>query len=173
MGYPCTKLLQGAVFGKEAEITKKMYDLTVANSGGALNVQRSFPAAYYAYTHLTSYSSNPSDPFDVDGLRLGDWHMMGLQSAIEVFSKLQYVSENAETSSDDIFNSTLSKLTSFSSNVNKLKLNPLSDDCRYWLPAIGNQSQSWHILNRGNFEKDGVTGARRVLSVAQLTIGED
>lgn len=174
MGYPCTKLLQGAVLGKEAEITKKMYDLTVANSGGALNVQRSFPAAYYAYTHLTSYSSNPSDPFDVDGLRLGDWHMMGLQSVIEVLSKLQYVSKDAETSSNDVFNRTLSKITNFSSDTNKLNLNVDSDSNRYWLPCVRSASFAWDLYTNGHFNSgSNVSYSRRVLSVALLTIGED
>lgn len=154
---PSRYTYQRNVIGKSREAT------AVLSAVNAAQERAYFPVAQYATEHNATYGSY-GEFYNVEGLRYGDWFMMGIDIMAEVFSKVNY-SLSGYARDSDVFNRTLAKM-----NGTALELNRNTDDCRYWLPFLRGRGLAWALGYGGVFGDYNYLGAsRRVLSCSLLT----
>ena len=122
-----------------------------------------FPIAQYACNHHATYGSY-GDFYNVEGLRHGDWYMMGMDEMAEVFRGIRYSLSGYGVTSDP-FNRTLSRMGGMA-----LELNRNGDACRYWCQFLFSRALAWN-LNHGGYlnTPNNLSYSRRVVSCSLLT----
>ena len=154
---PSRYTYQQVVLGKSKAAT------AVLASVNATQGRAYFPVAQYACDHHASYGSY-GDFYNVEGLRHGDWYMMGIDEIAEVFRDIRYSLSGYGVTSDP-FNRTLSRMGGMA-----LELNRGNDACRYWCPFLRSRASSWCLFNEGSLSyADYLAGSRRVVSCSLLT----
>ena len=157
MATPSRYTYQQVVLGKSKTAT------AVLASVNATQGRAYFPIAQYACNHHATYGSY-GDFYNVEGLRHGDWYMMGMDEMAEVFRDVRYSLSGYGVTSDP-FNRTLSRMGGMA-----LELNRNSDECRYWCPFLRSRALAWLLGNGGNLDNfTNLTPSRRVVSCSLLT----
>ena len=157
MATPSRYTYQQVVLGKSKTAT------AVLASVNATQGRAYFPIAQYACNHHATYGSYGAF-YNVEGLRHGDWYMMGMDEMAEVFRDVRYSLSGYGVTSDP-FNRTLSRMGGMA-----LELNRNSDECRYWCPYLRSRALAWYLIYRGNLYSNGnLPDSRRVVSCSLLT----
>lgn len=157
MAKPSRYTYQQVVLGKSKAAT------AVLASVNATQGRAYFPVAQYACDHHASYGSYGAF-YNVEGLRHGDWYMMGMDEMAEVFRDIRYSLSGYGVTSDP-FNRTLSRMGGMA-----LELNRNDDACRYWCPFLRSRAYAWGLYNRGYLNYDTyLYSSRRVVSCSLLT----
>lgn len=157
MAKPSRYTYQQAVLGKSKAAT------AVLASVNATQGRAYFPIAQYACDHHATYGSY-GDFCNVEGLRHGDWYMMGMDEMAEVFQNVRYSLSGYGVTSDP-FNRTLSRMGGMA-----LELNRNNETCRYWCPFLRSRALAWSLGNHGHLSNGGnLNNSRRVVSCSLLT----
>jgi len=153
---PSRYTYQQVVLGKSKAAT------AVLASVNATQGRAYFPIAQYACDHHATYGSY-GDFYNVEGLRHGDWYMMGVDEMAEVFRDIRYSLSGYGVTSDP-FNRTLSRMGGMA-----LELNRNDDACRYWCPFLRSRALAWFLTYRGNLDGNHyLYNFRRVVSCATV-----
>ena len=157
MAKPSRYTYQQVVLGKSKAAT------AVLASVNATQGRAYFPIAQYACNHHATYGSY-GDFYNVEGLRHGDWYMMGMDEMAEVFRGIRYALSGYGVTSDP-FNRTLSRMGGMA-----LELNRNGDACRYWCQFLFSRALAWN-LNHGGYlnTPNKLSYSRRVVSCSLLT----
>ena len=157
MATPSRYTSQQVVLGKSKTAT------AVLASVNATQGRAYFPIAQYACNHHATYGSYGAF-YNVEGLRHGDWYMMGMDEMAEVFRDIRYSLSGYGVTSDP-FNRTLSRMGGMA-----LELNRDSDDCRYWCLFLRSRGLAWNLTANGilNYYKY-LNSYSRVVSCSLLT----
>lgn len=158
MATPSRYTYQQVVLGKSKAAT------AVLASVNATQGRAYFPIAQYACDHHASYGSY-GDFYNVEGLRHGDWYMMGMDEMAEVFRDIRYSLSGYGVTSDP-FNRTLSRMGGMA-----LELNRSSDECCYWSPFLRSRALAWYLNHFGALYHypSYLYTSRRVVSCSLLT----
>lgn len=157
MAKPSRYTYQQVVLGKSKAAT------AVLASVNATQGRAYFPVAQYACDHHASYGSY-GDFYNVEGLRHGDWYMMGMDEMAEVFLDIRYSLSGYGVTSDP-FNRTLSRMGGMA-----LELNRNDDACCYWCPFLRSRALAWSLANNGHLSFNNyLSYSRRVVSCSLLT----
>jgi len=154
---PSRYTYQQVVLGKSKAAT------AVLASVNATQGRAYFPIAQYACDHHASYGSY-GDFYNVEGLRHGDWYMMGMDEMAEAFRDVRYSLSGYGVTSDP-FNRTLSRMGGMA-----LELNRNDDVCRYWCPFLRSRAIAWNLSLYGLLDYSyNLSASRRVVSCSLLT----
>ena len=158
MATPSRYTYQQVVLGKSKAAT------AVLASVNATQGRAYFPIAQYACDHHATYGSY-GNFYNVEGLRHGDWYIMGMDEMAEVFRDVRYSLSGYGVTSDP-FNRTLSRMGGMA-----LELNRNDDARRYWCPFLRSRELAWLLHNYGYLSStsSNLTGSRRVVSCSLLT----
>lgn len=157
MAKPSRYTYQQVVLGKSKAAT------AVLASVNATQGRAYFPIAQYACDHHATYGSY-GDFYNVEGLRHGDWYVMGIDEMAEVFRDIRYSLSGYGVTSDP-FNRTLSRMDGMA-----LELNRNSDECRYWCPFLRLRTLALGLNYFGNlYVSYDLRSSRRVVSCSLLT----
>ena len=144
------------VIGKGAEATEVLHAVNIAQG------RSYFPAIQFAVNHDATWDSY-GQFYNVPGLRRGDWRLMEIDVAAEMFAKIRYSLSGYGRNSDPV-NKTLNAMSG-----QKIELNRNSDECRYWFPFLRSRGLVWAMYPNGTFNGTSTLPTpRRALSVALL-----
>lgn len=144
------------VWGKSKAATKVLTDVNDAQD------RAYFPIVQFAKAHNDTWGSY-GEFYNVPGLKHGDWFMMSLDYALDLFKNIRYSLSGYNRNSDPV-NRTLNAISG-----QAIELNRASNDCRYWLPLLSARGTAWTMMDGGFYQNtNGLNNTRRSLSAAIL-----
>ena len=144
------------VYGNSKVASKVLTDVNAAQD------RAYFPVAQFAKAHNATWGSY-GEFYNVPGLKHGDWFMMGLDYAIDLFENIRYSLSGYDRNSDPV-NRTLNAMSG-----QAIEINRNNDACRYWFPFLRSRGLAWYMTYYGFFTSPNtLTYTRRSLSAALL-----